>query len=138
MTANKPVKVLMVDDYEDTLVNYKDIFERLGYEAFIAMKAGEALEIVRAHKPQVCFIDIALLESFSYGALMQEKGLELIRKIKEISPKSKCVALAFTYNETLYLAKEFGADDVIQRPMEPEIVLDKLNILALEFYLSEK
>lgn len=84
--TNKPIKVLLVDDYEDILIEYKDILGHFGYEVFTAKEAREALDIAQTHKPHICLVDVALLHSFSYAALIQEKGLELIRKIKEISP----------------------------------------------------
>ena len=138
MAFDTPIKLLVVDDYEDILIESKDFFERSGFEVFIAGDANKAWEIFVSHKPQICLIDVIIPTAHTYGYLIYERGLALIRKIKEIYPKTKCVAFASADTNVLYLAKEFGADDVVQKPSVPRVILDKLNVIALESALQDE
>ena len=137
MIFDKTIKLLVVDDYEDILMESKDFFEKFGFEVFTAKDAKEAWSIFITHKPHICLIDVVVPSMHTYCYLFYERGLELIRKIKEAHPRTKCVAFASANTNVLYLAKEFGADDVVQKPSYPKVILDKLHIIALEFTLQD-
>ena len=125
-----------MDDYEDILIEQGFLW-RSGFEVFIAGDANKAWEIFVSHKPQICLIDV-IIPTRIHTVILFTKGLALIRKIKEIYPKTKCVAFASADTNVLYLAKEFGADDVVQKPSVPRVILDKLNVIALESALQDE
>lgn len=90
---------------EDNLI-FRQAFKEALLTHFPAMQIEEAsegvraLEIIRASRPQLIFIDIKL---------PGESGLSLARKVKQLCPKAKVVILtAYDATEYLEAAAEAG------------------------------
>jgi DNA-binding response OmpR family regulator len=134
-----PIKILIVDDDEEVLIATMDLFKHVGFKVFGAPDANTALEIFQKQKPQICLVEVIVWYPYHYSNLMREKGFKLINKLKEMNPKAKVIAFASCYpdREVPFLVKEFGADDFIKKPADPWVLIDKLNIMALELSLQE-
>lgn len=77
MKSPPNVRVLLVEDDEDSREMLKTMFEQNGMETAGVNSAAEALEILPTFKPDVLISDIGLPD---------EDGYELIGKIRQLSP----------------------------------------------------
>ncbi len=77
MKSPPNVRVLLVEDDEDSREMLKTMFEQNGMEIAGVNSAAEALEILPTFKPDVLISDIGLPD---------EDGYELIGKIRQLSP----------------------------------------------------
>lgn len=80
-------KVLVVDDEETISRNLKEMLEMRDCEAFMALDTVTAWELFQKEQSQVCIIDIHMFRS-------PFDGVELLRKIRQIDQKVKCVILS--------------------------------------------
>lgn len=134
---HKKIKILVMDDYEDILIETREILERYGFEVFTAPDTKTALEIFQKEKPPLCLIDVIICDKDSSRSLFEDTGFSLISKLREINPRAKFVAFASNCcgEKGAFLGKEFGADEVIDKTSgftDIKAMIDKLNILAFE------
>lgn len=71
-------KILVVDDEENIRFLYKEELGDEGYEVALASSGKEALELMKADKPDLITLDIKMPEM---------DGIETLKKIKEIDDK---------------------------------------------------
>ncbi|PYK88466.1 MAG: hypothetical protein DME40_12260, partial [Verrucomicrobia bacterium] len=71
VSANRPPRLLVVDDHEDTCTGLKMILERRGYDITIAYTADQAAEKARQEDFDLLISDIGLPDRSGYE-LMQE------------------------------------------------------------------
>lgn len=130
-----------LEDYDKSrLTSIKHILRDTDFDVSTATDAATALDICRKENPHICLIRVVVKEPYSYLSLQNEEGLNLIIEIKEINPKTKCIAYV-SCNPTrqlYFLLKEFGADDVIRKPAKPLFVAGKLNVMVWEYFLNKQ
>lgn len=116
------VKLLVVDDEAELCDFLKEIFARRNFQVFVATSGGEALDAVEREKPGVVLLDLKLPDL---------SGVEVLRRIKEISKDAMVVAM--TGFPDASLAKEvrqIGVYDYIYKPFnieDIEKVADRLS-----------
>lgn len=120
-------KVLIVDDEPIIREGLKKIVNWDFLSFKIVGEAGDGLEAFEKFsklKPDLCIIDIKIPEI---------DGLELISKIKEIKNDTKILILT-GYPEFDYAQKaiDLGVEGYILKPVDPEILLEKLNKIHAE------
>jgi len=104
-------KLLIVDDETEILAFLKEFFEDRGYSVTTAASSDEARQALELEKPLVALLDIKMKTN--------EDGLELLRWIKEKSPKVKVIMVtSLEHQEIVEKAKSLGADDYITKPLE--------------------
>ncbi|HYO10878.1 MAG TPA: ATP-binding protein [Tepidisphaeraceae bacterium] len=109
------VKVLVVDDEEDARTLVARVLQQCGAEVIRATSAAEALEAVRAHRPNVILSDIGM---------PAEDGYSLIRKVRELGADSggatpAAALTAFARSEDRRRALMAGFQSHIVKPVEP-------------------
>lgn len=110
--ADKPTKILVVDDEEDILTVTKDIFEKKGFIAFIAPDSDKALEIFQKEKPQVCLLDIHMPKS-------RLDGIGILEKIRQVDKSCYCIMLTrISEKDKVDDAKRLGANHYVLKPLE--------------------
>ncbi len=67
-------RILVVDDEEDVVRYFKTLFEDNGYEAITAKDGAEAMEKIRAQRPDLVTLDITM---------PNKSGVRAYRDIKE-------------------------------------------------------
>jgi CheY-like chemotaxis protein len=70
----RAIRVLVVDDHEDTVIVLQMLLEHFGYDVRVAFSAQEALSIASRFIPDLGIIDIRLPDM---------SGYELARKLRE-------------------------------------------------------
>lgn len=116
---NKSAKILIVDDEPDMLTVVSMRLKIWGYESVCAQSGAEALEKLKAEKPYLILLDLALPDI---------RGDVVCRKVKS-SPKTSSVPVVIISAAREHLtarSKRCGADDWILKPYEPDHLFEKL------------
>jgi DNA-binding NarL/FixJ family response regulator len=83
--STAPIRVLIVDDHLLFSDVIRGVLQELGMDVVAtASRAAEGIELVRRHRPQLVLVDLGLPD---------ESGLSLGRKILDIAPDTKVVAV---------------------------------------------
>ena len=122
-------RICVVDDARamQTLAN-RVLVQQLGKELLIAANGYQALEIIKTHTPDACFIDVEMPEL---------NGLQLV-SILRANPKFERMPIAmlssaasifdkekgFTSGANLYLTKPFSRDSIEKALQEMEGLYD--------------
>jgi CheY-like chemotaxis protein len=121
-------RILVVDDDSALRRLVTTVLERRHFTVAEAANGGEALAVLsRGDNFDLVITDIIMPEI---------EGLELMRRIRELHPNSKIMAVSggggplMSYTQ---LAKELGADEVLAKPFTPtELVAVVERVLAGE------
>ena len=119
MTRHAPYRVLVVDD---TPANIEMLYAILQpeYAVNVAMNGADALELARAHPPDIVLLDIVMPGM---------DGYEVCRRMKE-APETAAVPVIFvtalSSSEDEEKGFGLGAVDFISKPFSPPIVLARI------------
>jgi len=109
--AQKP-RVLVVDDDRDTADSTHFILTNMGFPAQVAYDGSTALELARAHAPQIVLLDLAM----PHG-----NGLELARELRRLPETSRALLVCisgFGTDEDRRLSHEAGCDHHLLKPFD--------------------
>jgi two-component system alkaline phosphatase synthesis response regulator PhoP len=118
--SSSGVKVLLVDDESDILEMLEYNLVKEGFKVFLAHNAAEALDQVRAQRPDLILLDIMLPEV---------DGVEICRRIRAL-PEGKDPYIIFLtarseeYSEIAGL--EAGGDDYISKPVKMRLLMTRI------------
>ena len=120
------LKVLLVEDDQDSQEMLKVMFEQNGIEVRLADSAGEALEIIEKFQPHVLISDIGL---------PNENGYELIAKIRRLSPAqgglTPAIALTgYVSPQDRDRAFQVGYQKHLSKPVDIDELLELVKELA--------
>ena len=116
-------KVLVVDDTE-TIRRYEEmILSREGYDVEMAADGIEALAKIRAHQPDVVFLDIMMPRMDGIECCRQIKTDDATKEIKVVMVTTK------SEYEKVKEAFEAGCDDYITKPIDRNELITKANDL---------
>ena len=68
------VKILVVDDDENILFAFQEVFKSEGYQTSVARNGEEALLGIRSRQPDIVFMDITMPRLDGLKTLTQIKG----------------------------------------------------------------
>ena len=121
---NVKIKVLVVDDDRRMVKTICDILKVKGYETAEAYTGEEAVEKVKAGKPDCVLMDVRMPGI---------NGVEALKMIKGISPELPVVLMsAYATEELATESKVQGAYAVLTKPIDIEMVLSFLSLLRKE------
>jgi CheY-like chemotaxis protein len=117
-------KILIIDDDRVTLTMLEMILSRHGYLTLSAKDGAEGYEIAIKEKPDALICDMLIPKIH---------GLELCAKIKQDPQfkETKVILMTAVYKGTAFKfeARESGADHFIEKPIDTNELLDKLDEL---------
>lgn len=128
------IKLLCVEDEPEVGTWFLKHFSKLIPSVFVATDGAEGFEIFKREMPDIVITDI-MMPSMN--------GLELAKKIKELSPRTKIIVVtAYGSSEYLMEAIEIGVDRFLTKPLSLE-KLDKsffscAKVIATEKELAKK
>jgi nitrogen regulation protein NR(I) len=103
-------KVLIVDDEESVRYSFKKILREPEYEVAGAKDGAEAMAMLQDFSPDLVILDIQLPGL---------SGLEVLQRIKEISPKTPVLMItAFGTSDRVIKAMKYGAYEYIEKPFD--------------------
>src|ERR1035437_4898623 len=116
-------KILLVDDEADILEFLSYNLKKEGYIVFTANNGKEAVAIAKKENPQLIILDVMMPDM---------DGIETCREIREL-PGLKDVMIAFltARNEdySQIAGFEVGADDYINKPIKPRVLISRIKAL---------
>ena len=113
----KKLKVLICDDSKLVRLKLKDALEEIeslacDFEIFEAEDGAESVEIYKAKKPDLIFLDIIM---------PKKSGVEVVKEIINFDKDAKIImASSVGTKENLQHALENGAKDFIQKPLNKD------------------
>jgi DNA-binding response OmpR family regulator len=116
-------KILVVDDEEELVSAMKIRLELAGYEVWSASDGQQALDTVRAKKPDLIILDLMLPKIDGFKVC---RMLKFDEKYKSI-PIMMLTARAQESDEKM--GKDVGADAYIMKPFDHKQVLAKIEEL---------
>ncbi len=124
----KGLKILVAEDAEDLRLLIKLILEKHGCLVDFAEDGVVALEKVNQKKYDVILLDIQM---------PRMNGYDTISKLREIGISIPILAqTAHAMNEEKEKCKLLGFDEVITKPLMPEVLVDKLTQITKRTSLS--
>lgn len=109
--------ILLIEDEASTRTFIKGLLERAGYHVITDEDGHRALEMVTKHSPDLLLTDLNLPEV---------GGLSIISDLSERTERPPIIAMSAgdAYGrDYLELSKEFGADAILHKPIEPSKLL---------------
>jgi DNA-binding NtrC family response regulator len=111
------VKCLVVDDELAVLESFKMILGIKEYEVATAQNLEEAAAAAKREHFNIAFIDLRFQG--------RDIGLDILKKIKELDPKTEAVIVtAWATEKTKLDAVQLGAMDYISKPFMMEIIYE--------------
>jgi len=119
-TAKKPQhglarRILVVDDNLDNVRSLALLFHAMGHHVDYAINATAAADIAVSMKPDVIFLDLLLPDGH---------GADVCKKLRKHSALSKTRIFGVTASSRMLdhqLALDAGCDDVLRKPISPEV-----------------
>ena len=110
-------KILIVDDAAFMRMMIKDILTKNGYEVVGEAANGiQAVELYKAHNPDLVTMDITMPEM---------DGIEAVKQIKAVNPGAKVIMCSAMEQQSMVMdAIKAGASDFIVKPFQADRVLE--------------
>ncbi len=121
-------KILVVDDDEMITAFYGAILSSQ-YEVLFAKSGSEAIDACRMASPDLILLDVEMPEM---------NGYEACRKLREFTSVPIVFATAHTNLEEQLKAFDAGGDDILNKPLEPAILLRKVALAIKIKHTQEK
>jgi DNA-binding response OmpR family regulator len=112
-------KIIIVDDYPDLQELFKTLLGLNNFDVRSAGSAGELNTLLQSFVPDLIFLDVML------GG---ESGKEICVKVKEKYPEVFIILISAN-PKLLVNYEECKADDIIEKPFDIHMVLNKVNTL---------
>ena len=124
-------KILIVDDTETMRLYEQMLLSGQGYELELAENGIQALEKIKANKPDLVLLDIMMPEMDGIACCQEIKAQETTRDIK--------VVMVTTKSEYKKVKEAFaaGCDDYVTKPINRVELLSKLKELLKFSELKE-
>ena len=120
---NNEYKILLVDDEPDILEFLSYNLKKEGYNVFTANNGKEAVVTAKKENPHLIILDVMMPDM---------DGIETCREIREI-PGLKDVMIAFltarSEDYSQIAGFEVGADDYINKPIKPRVLVSRIKAL---------
>ncbi len=126
----KEGRVLVVEDYVDTVDILKRILEKEKFEVETALTGSEAVKKISSFRPEVIILDISLPDV---------NGLDLIPRFKEKDPEVEIIVLtAYAELENAVRSVREGASDFISKPFDSRYLLHSIRRCLEMRHLRER
>jgi CheY-like chemotaxis protein len=123
-------KILVIDDSETNLVLLKAILEDEGFEVWLASSSKEATAMYQSNQPDLILLDLLMPGIDGFGFLQ-----EFNESNKEKNATPVIVVTAYANDENIEKAKDLGAQDVIEKPIDiPDFLLKINSVLNSKIY----
>lgn len=116
------MKILVVDDEQDVLDLFRDLFTKQDYQVKCALSGKSALEMIDKGRPDVVLLDIKMPEM---------DGIQALEKIKKKDPSIEVVMLtAYGYEDKLINeSMQKGASGYISKNLPLQQIINTFNTL---------
>ena len=121
-------KILIVDDDPDLVEAVSTILENKGYEVAAAYGGIEGLEKAKTENPDLIVLDVMMPDKDGYQVCKELKGDPKYSSIP-ILLLTAVVSKIPTTRYTQQMGMETEADDYVDKPVEPEELVKRIEAL---------
>ncbi len=121
-------KILIVDDDPDLVEAVSSILESKGYDVVAAYGGVEGLEKAKTERPDLIVLDVMMPDKDGYQVCKELKADPECRSIP-ILLLTAVVSKISTTRYTQQMGMETEADDYIDKPVEPEVLVQRIEAL---------
>ncbi len=114
-------KILIVEDDAGLRTVHNIFFGMKNFEVSMVTEGRLALEHMREHAPDIVVLDLGLPDM---------DGLEVLKALRQFSSVPVIVMTARTDIQSINQTTALGADDYINKPFRPEILLHRIDLLT--------
>ncbi len=132
MDNSKGHTILIVDDEPDILEFLSYNIRKEGFKVFVASNGQEALRIVQQINPSLILLDVMM------PIMDGIETCQIIRKDLNLTQPIIAFLTARTEDYAQIAGFEAGADDYINKPIRPRLLLSKIESLLRRTKNSEK
>ncbi|PZR75431.1 MAG: hypothetical protein DLM73_05210 [Chthoniobacterales bacterium] len=122
-TIARPLRILVVDDHQDTLRSLKLLLTRLGYEVLSAENMTDALRLAGLEQFDLLLSDIGLPDG---------SGHELIRRIRKTRSVKAIAVSGFGMDEDVLRSRDAGFFDHLTKPVSIERLQEAIDQLTAQ------
>ncbi len=119
------MKILIVEDVNESLELLKEIFETIGYYVFTAKNGAEALEVLKSEKVDVIISDVLMPKM---------DGFQFCREVKKMKHLKNIPFIFYTANYTDPEDEKFGlslgADAYLIKPVDIQVLINTVEKLV--------
>ncbi|VUD62812.1 Transcriptional regulatory protein RstA [Thalassocella blandensis] len=112
--------ILVVEDDVSLSEWISDYLISHGFEVSVANRGDSAVELIKVDQPDLVLLDIMLPE---------KNGFDVCREVREFYPSPILMMTACSEETDEVLGLELGADDYINKPVRPRILLARIHAL---------
>lgn len=119
-------RILIIDDDQDILNILQPVLEDYNYEVFATTSAPDGLKTLSEQSIDIVVTDILMPDL---------DGIEVIQALKSEYPEVKIIAMSGggsdrkKFQEYLPIAKRLGADEIIPKPIDLNLLLKTIQDL---------
>lgn len=113
-------KILVVDDEKEINETLSEVLTNRGHQMFSAFDGDEAIKMLKENN-----IDLVLLDM----RMPKVDGIQVIKSIKQRTPKTKIIVITGYADTFLQKAKELGVDGFFIKPVRLDAVLKRMEEL---------
>jgi len=121
-------KILLVDDDPDLLNAVRMILEAKNYEVAAAYGGVEGLQKARTENPDLIVMDVMMPDKDGYAVCKELKSDPQLSRIPVLL-LTAVVSHISTTRFTQQMGLETEADDYIDKPVEPEVLVKRIETL---------
>ncbi|MCX8118912.1 MAG: response regulator [Desulfobacterota bacterium] len=121
-------KILIVDDDPDLVEAVSMILEAKNYEVSAAYGGIEGLQKARSESPDLIVLDVMMPDKDGYAVCKELKADPQLRNIPVLLLTAVVSKIATT-RYTQQMGMETEADDYIDKPVEPEVLVKRIETL---------
>src|SRR5437588_1533452 len=116
---NQKTRVLIVDDDVVMAKYLASHLSRRNFDVTVASSEQEALRVFRAFNPMLVLVEVSM---------DGEAGTETLQRLKQIKPAVSVMVLSSSKDpEFIFKASKLGADDYINKPVDPKELDMRIN-----------
>jgi len=123
MMNNNEQKILLVDDEPDILEFLSYNLKKEGYQVYTALTGEEGIRIAKQERPNLVLLDVMM---------PGVDGMEVCRELRSSTGMDGVVIAFLTARSEDYshiAGFEAGADDYINKPIKPRVLLSRIKAL---------
>jgi two-component system, OmpR family, alkaline phosphatase synthesis response regulator PhoP len=123
-----PKKILLIDDDPDLLNAVRMILESKNYNVAMAFGGIEGLEKAKTENPDLIVLDVMMPDKDGYSVCKELKSDPELSRIPVIL-LTAVVSHISTTRFTQQMGMETEADDYIDKPVEPNVLVKRIETL---------